>query len=271
MTLEEYNCTINLVKERHYQLELTFEQAEKVYKYEQEKNLYSNEYYFSVWEEYDYLLDNFQKILNEKQFKAFLTRHNEDIKNHEQFLIDNDKEQIKYIAYHNELLEFYNQNLFPAFFKEKFLTQTVSLSFEKAKIEFLKKEYKSFLDSQKVGFISSHYRNSRHYQPNSLQLALLRHKLNYVIPNFSLFKVKMDEPTKSVASFLLNKFQHILERHQDFFKRKEEELTFFAKSIQEKYIGELKGWHIAATETEEERKENQIMQVVLIDIEKYGC
>ena len=37
MTPEEYQWHINLVKDRHQALDLTFEQAEKVYKYEQEK------------------------------------------------------------------------------------------------------------------------------------------------------------------------------------------------------------------------------------------
>ena len=263
--------TINLVKDRHHQFKLTFEQAEKVYQYERDKDLRSTENYFSSWEEYDYMFDNFQKILNEKQLKKFLAWHKENIKRHEEFLVESDKEQVKYIDYENELLKFYEERLFPEFFKEKFLTDTVSLSLEKFKVEFLKKEYKAFLDSQKVGIISSHYRESRLYQPNTLQVALLRHRLYYIIPRFSFFKTKMDEPTKATANFLLNKFQFILERHQEFFKRKAEELSSFAKSIQEKYIGEPKGWHYVIKETDEQQRENQIMQVVLIDIEKYGC
>jgi hypothetical protein len=271
MTPEEYKWTIDLVKDRHHQFKLTFEQAEKVYQFEQEKGLHSIEHYFSTWEEYDYTLDNFQKILNEKQLKKFLAWQKENIKRHEKFLIESDKEQVKYIDYHNELLKFYEEYLFPHFFKEKFLTDTVSLSFEKSKVEFLKKEYKAFLDSQKIGIISSHYRHSKLYQPNTLKVALLRHRLYYIIPRFSFFKVKMDEPTKATANFLLDKFQFILERHQEFFKQKEEELSSFAKSIQEKYIGEPKGWHVKITETEEQKKENQIMLIILIDIEKYGC
>jgi len=271
MTPEEYKWTINLIKDRHHQFKLTFEQAEKVYQFEKDKDLYSNEHYFSAWEEYDYMLDNFQKILNEKQFEKFLTWHRDNIKRHEEFLIESDNEQVKYIDYQNELLKFYDEHLFPDFFKEKFLTQTGFLSFEKAKVEFLKKEYKAFLDSQKVGIISSHYRHSRLYQPNTLKVALLRHTLYYIIPNFAFFKTKMDEPTKVAANFLLNKFHSISDRHQDFFKQKAEKLSVFVKSIQEKYIGEPKGWHITVTEPEEQKRENQLMQVVLVDIEKYGC
>lgn len=271
MTPEEYKWTINLVRDRHHQFKLTFEQAEKVYLFEKEKDLYSNEYFFSTWEEYDYMLDNFQKILIGKQLKKFSAWLKEAIKRHEEFLIESDNEQAKFIDYQSELLKFYEGRIFPQIFKEKFLTQSVFLSFEKSKVEFLKKEYKSFLDNQKIGILSSHYRHSRLYQPNTLKVALLQHRLNYIIPRFSFFKAKMDEPTKATANFLLNKFEPILERHQNFFKQKADELAAFSKSIQDKYIGEIKGYHITITETEEQRRENQVMQVVLIDLEKYGC
>ena len=272
MTSEEYKWTINLVKDRYHQFKLSFKQAEKVYHFEQEKDLHSEEYSFSVWEEYDYMLDNFQKILNEKQLKKFLTWHGDIIKRHEDYLIENDTEQIKYIDYYNELLAFYEQHFFPDFFKKEFLAQTVSLSFEKHKVEFLRKEYKAFLDSQKIGYISSHYRHSRAFQPNKLKLTLLRHKLYYIVPHFSVFRAKMDEPTKVVADFLLNKFQYIPELHHDFFKKKEEELISFVKNTWSKYFGkDPGGWAVVGKQTEQQEKENQIMQVILMDKEKYGC
>jgi hypothetical protein len=51
MTTEDYQWHINLVKDRNYVLNLTFEQAEQVYKYEEDKRLYSEKHYFSAWEE----------------------------------------------------------------------------------------------------------------------------------------------------------------------------------------------------------------------------
>ncbi len=264
MTPEEYKWTIDLVKDSHYQFKLTFEQ---------EKDLYSEEYDFSIWEEYDYMLDNFQEILNDKQFKKFIKWHKDNIKRHEKFFIESDKEQTKYIDYHKELINFYEQKYIPDFYKEKFLIQAVSLSTKnKSKISFLKDEYKSFLESQKIGFISLHYRHNKLFKPNELKATLLRHKLSYIVPNFSFFKIKMDEPTKAIAQFLLDTFHYLPERYEDFFKRKDEELSLLAEELRTKYIGEIKGgWHITITETEQQRKENQIMQVVLMDSEKYGC
>lgn len=270
MTPEEYKWAINLVKERYYQFKLTLKQAERVFQFEQDKFLPSGEHYFSSWEEYDYMLDNFQKVLDEKQLKKFLVWQKENIKRHEEHLIERDKDQAKNIDYQNELLKFYEESLFPAFFNEKFLVKTILLSREKSKIEFLKKEYKRFLDSEKIGIISSHYRFSRLYQPNSLQAALLRHRGYYIIPSFFFFKAKMDEPTKVTANFLLDKFKFIPEEHQEFFKRQKEELNSFAKNIQQKYIGEPKGWVHTLTITDEQKKENEIMQAVLMDKEKYS-
>ena len=81
----------------------------------------------------------------------------------------------------------------------------------------------------------------------------------------------MDEPTKAVAQFLLDTFDYISQQYEEFFKRKEEELSLLAEELRTKYIGEVNGWHTTITETEQQRKENQIMQVVLMDREKYGC
>lgn len=61
MTSEEYQWHINLVKDRNHALNLTFEQAEEVYKYEQDKDIGSEKLYFSTWEEWDYELSSFKK------------------------------------------------------------------------------------------------------------------------------------------------------------------------------------------------------------------
>jgi hypothetical protein len=271
MTPEEYNWIIDLVKERHHQFKLSFEQAEQVYQFEKEKDLHSDEYLFSFWEEEDYVLDNFQKILTGKQFKKYVTWHKANIMKHEQHLIKSDEEKAKYINYYNELIDFYEQKYIPDFFKEKFLIETVTLSKYKSKVTFLKNEYKAYLENQKVAFISSHYRHKRLFMPNELKSTLLRHKLAYIIPHFSAFKAKMDEPTKATAQFLIDKFNYIPERYKDFFKTKAEEVSSIVKEIKEKYLGEVNGWHMIITETELEKKESQIMQFVLIDKEKYSC
>ena len=93
MTPEEYQWHINLVKDRHHALNLTFEQAEKVYKYEQDKDTYSEKHYFSAWEEWDYELSTFKEILNAEQFRNYETFLNESIRRYQQNLIELDNEK----------------------------------------------------------------------------------------------------------------------------------------------------------------------------------
>lgn len=54
MTPEEYQWHIKLARSRYQYLNLTYEQAEKIYKYEQERDTYSDKHFFSDWEEWDY-------------------------------------------------------------------------------------------------------------------------------------------------------------------------------------------------------------------------
>src|SRR6185312_5478736 len=102
MTPEEYEWYINLVKDRHHALDLTFEQAEKVYKYEQEKDTYSEKHFFSAWEEWDYELTTFKEILDAEQFKNYENFLKENIQRYEESLIEQDKEKDKEIAYYEE-------------------------------------------------------------------------------------------------------------------------------------------------------------------------
>lgn len=66
MTPEDYKWNINLVKDRNYALNLTFEQAEEVFKFEQSKSSYSEKFYFSTWEELDYELSTFYENIEHR-------------------------------------------------------------------------------------------------------------------------------------------------------------------------------------------------------------
>jgi hypothetical protein len=71
MTSEEYKWTINLVKERYHLLKLSFQQAEKVYEFEKEKDFSSPKYFLSAWEEYDYMFDTFHKFSMKSSLRNF--------------------------------------------------------------------------------------------------------------------------------------------------------------------------------------------------------
>ena len=219
ITPEERVWEIKLVQERHEFLKLSLEQAEMVWEFEKVKQNYSEDYHFSHWEEMDYEYDNFKTILDEKQLKIFKEWLDDNTRNYEQHLIENDSRQSNHISYHSELINFYEKKYFPELKKEEFLNVVFILSSQKLKIDYLKNEYMRVLHNEKVGAVSSHYRHHRLFSPNVLALTYLRFRLYQMMPNYRLFKSKMDLPTAATAKFLLEKYDPLLEKYADFFNR----------------------------------------------------
>lgn len=271
MTSEEYQWYVNLVRDRYQYLNLTYEQAEKVYKYEQDKDTYSDKHYFSAWEEWDYEFMTFEEILNDEQFKNYETFLKENIQRYEQSLIEQDNEKTNEISYHEELINFYETRFLPDFFKDPFLRFGL-LSNDKAKIVYIRTEYKRFLNNTKKEILTSHFRHNRTFKPNGLKASLLRHKLLYVLPDYTYFKHQMDEPTKAVAHFLKAKLRYLPDTIEELLTRKFNELRDFNDANFKKYYSDTRGWHVVVGQpTDEEEKEHRSMILLLLDEEKYGC
>src|SRR4051812_44344917 len=103
MTNEEYKWYVNLVQDRYEQLKLSFEQAEKVYKFEEEDNA-PTKHHFAFFEECDYQLASFQQILNSEQYKVFQKDIEKRIERYINSLIEGDQEQLVQLEYLKELL-----------------------------------------------------------------------------------------------------------------------------------------------------------------------
>lgn len=275
MDPEEYNWHIKLVKDRYQYLNLTFEQAEMVYTHEQNKLVYSDKHFFSNWEEWDYDLTTFRNILDKKQLQIFVAGHNENIKLYEKSLIEHDKPREIDINYNQELLDFYENNFLPDFFKKKDELTILRPLSELTKIEYLKKEYKKFLAETKKSLLTFHFRFNRSFKPNVLELELLRHKLMYIIPNYLYFKQEMDKPTKAISEYLENKFQYLIDTEEEIISEKFHELKRFNQKCFEKYYGKpsiADMYFIKAPElTSAEERTFNTMTVLLLDEEKYGC
>jgi hypothetical protein len=241
-------------------------QASKVYEFEKEKQNYSEDYQFSHWEEMDCEYDNFKTILDEKQLRIFKEWQDGNTINYEKNLIDNEARQLNYIAYHSELIYFYEKKYLPELKNERRLTAQFAMTPHKPKIDYLKNEYNRILHNEKAGAVSSHYRHHRLFSPNVLALTHLKFRLFQMIPDYRLLKSKMDLPTAATATFLLEKYGSLLEKHAGFFNRIQNELTSFINEIRSKYIGELRG-QIIITPTETEEKEQRLMSVLLMDNE----
>jgi len=271
MTTEEYKWYVNLVRDRYQYLNLTYDQAEKVYKYEQDKDTYSDKHYLSSWEEWDFELTTFREILDNEQQKNYETFHKENIQRYEQSLAEQDNKTTNEIAYLEELINFYETHLLPDFFEDHFL-QFGWLLTDRAKIEYFKAEYKRFINDTKKEILASHFRHNRAFKPNELKASLLRHKLSCIFPDYTSFKHKMDEPTKAVANYLKIKLQYLPKETEELLTRKFKELKEFSDENFKKHYGDVRGWHVVVGQlTPEEEKEHRILTVLLLDREKYGC
>jgi hypothetical protein len=266
MSSKEYQWEVKLIRDRYNRFKVTLEQAKQVYKYEGEKLAFSSKHLLSAWEELDFERTFFKDILSTKQFEIYEKEYKRLVNETRQALIEADKEAVKDLQYNQELLEYYKKKLLPAFSGISMRIINVGLREENAKCEFLKCEYKRFLNDVKFEVISSHFRHNRTYQPTYLKAALLRHELLCTWPDYSAFKQKMDEPTLSVAEFLEKRVQRLLPSVSELIKRTMKHLETFQDKLLKKHYGKQGGWHVIMEEENEEEVQNRVlMNVMLLD------
>jgi hypothetical protein len=146
------------------------------------------------------------------------------------------------------------------------------LTTDRAKIDYIRTEYKRFLNDTKKAILINHFRHNRTFKQNELKLSLLRHKLSSILPDYTSFKHQMDEPTKAVAHYLLTKLRYLPDKTEELLTRKFKELKEFNDANFKKHHGEIRGWHVVVGQlTDEEEKEHRTMTLLLLDKEKYGC
>jgi len=272
MTPEEYKWYVKSVQDRYNNLNLTYEQAEQIHKYEQEKNVHSQKHFFSAWEEWDYELTTFRQILHDDQLKLYEDWHLQAIKQYEQNLVELDNQPSQDFAYHDALMNFYETAFLPDFFKDAFFLHFLALHADKPKVDYLKSEYRIFLNNTKKEILTSHFRHNRTFKPNELKVSLLHHKLSCILPDIFLFNHQMDEPTKAVANYIKLKFRSLPDETEKLLTTKFGELKVFSDANFKRHFGELKGWHVVNRNfTPEEEKEHRIMTLLLLDKDKYGC
>ncbi|PZR30005.1 MAG: hypothetical protein DI535_00445 [Citrobacter freundii] len=270
MTPEAYNWYINLVKDRYHQLDLSFEQAEKIYHYQEEKDIYSDKHFFSVWEEWDYERTVFREILNDDQFEKYDKVLQHQIKRYEQSLAAEDVERTNEILYHEEMINFYEQDFLPELFKDPFIRYGWSV-LEKNKVDYLRNEYQRFLRNLKKELLTNHFRQNRTFKPTEFKLSLLRHKLHTLFPDYQYFKNQMDEPTRTIADYLKTKARNLPDETEKLLAKKFNELREFNDRNFKKHYGDKRseGWHVEFVQfTPEEERENRSMTLLLLDREK---
>ncbi len=266
---EDINWEIEHLRKRFdlEQLDITYEQAEKIY--EQEKSIGSIVHSFSVWEKLDYQLSYLQGVLDANQLQQFINQEKESIKGFEQSLIKQDQDYLNRLEVAEAQLAYYSEKLLPAIFSN-YTFILPSFDSIKSKITYLKASYQNYLDSRKKEIYISHFRNSRNFQPNTLKLALIHHQLACLFPAYNLFKEHMDEPTKAVKNYLVEKLWPYSCSIDEKLKTVLQELRDFSNETAREEIGERRGWHSALQQSEKQEQESRLMYLVLLDKDKYG-
>ncbi len=269
MTDEEYQWNLKSVQDQNSNLNLTIEQAKLIHDYEKDTDELSAKSFLSQWEKWDYELFIFTKILDSDQLAIYAEAVKADIENYKHSLIKQDSDSIQEIERNKEMIKYYEEKFLPELYKEPMLFTFGWLSSEMQKIQFLRAEYKVYLNHSKEEILLDHFRHYRTYMPYGLEASLLRHKLSHLWPNYSSFKESMDQPTKAVAEYLNQKLKYFGDQHEDFIKSHLRSLMAFKEATLKKHHGDPTGWHTVVRKLiVEDEKENTIMSVLLHDRNK---
>lgn len=269
MIPEERQWEINLVQQRYAAYNLSYEQAEQVFRYEQDKSAHSEEHFFSTWEELDFELATFKELLTGEALALFLSHHQAQVEEIERQMReeDNSERQFMQLEYAGEILKYYKEVFVPSLWKNEDISTFRAYMFtDRAKVTYLKAEYKRYLEASKKGILVSAYRHNKTLRPNQLKQLLLIHSRAYIWPAYETFYQKTDVPTKSLADFLSKKLARRTAHLDEFIKHSIAESNLVFKELCKQYFGDPRGWHVvSATLPEEEEIGNFRMNLLLLD------
>jgi hypothetical protein len=201
---------------------------------------------YSFWEEMDRDWDRWKAILKPDQFKVWMGEHKKQIKQHEKELIEKNKSDEKEVRFYQAYLGWLKKTFLPGLHKTAWIETIYVRIREKDKVNFLRGEFQTYRQRLMNNAIIRHYRYSRLFQPNTLQLLALRHEEGILIPNYPAFIEQADEGIKAVGKLFL-------ERNKPFFSRNVHIVDQFKtireyhKVLREKFFGDETregGWHV---------------------------
>lgn len=229
---------LEAIKNSYSYLNLSNDQALMVEIHENDKSIFSDKHYFSVWEEFDFDLTVFSRILGSEQLEIFRNQQNTSRKRYGEELSESDKVSNPELRYYQKLCSYLLKEFIP-YFSEHGNGYRFGVSLKNAsKIDYLKREYEGYLNNERKRLLSEHFRFCRGFKPNELENQLLKQKINYLLPNYKYFKNYMDGPTREIAIFIENTFYHVLNDEQEIIENKFEELKNFSVLSYRKYFGD---------------------------------
>jgi len=258
-------------------LDLTPEQAQIIAGSDKRLRPFSPGSNFSEWENWDWEFYVFSGVLNPEQLKRYVYKRGQKIKEHEQRLVEDDNSDLISRGIQKALAEInYLETDFLPAVEKKFRNHYSIEDPKQTKYNYLKAEFKSYLDEKHRQIVSNHFGYSRVFQPNTLKKELLTHKIEAMYPQFPAFEKKMDDITKSVVEFL--KYPPgLFERGKKEMSAILENLGAFRQKAWEEEIKWIKEARILSftrniedTRSEEDRNKELYFSLLLIDKDYYG-
>jgi hypothetical protein len=256
---------IESVKIRFDKLKLSDDQAENILLFEAEQSGLPPGNYLYPWEQDDYELDVFERILDKKQMQEWLKTKSHEITQRIDHYNKINEERKQFILVQEKSNEWLDNHLRSTAFKNEFLNYRVILGDSKVKIEFLTAEYQLALKVHKTAIIKRHYREYKRYAPAILQLEMLKHAADAIFPSYSLFSDYADTETIAIADTLIGKYSFIAERHQKYFDSAKNEFANYYKKIKKKHVVEKKGgWYYNINTSAENQLKEKVFPILLI-------
>ena len=266
---DENNWHLEMVQLRYQSYNLSLEQAEAVYRFERERDSYSEKHFFSQWEEWDYEMATFREILKDEQLALYLSNHEAEVKAYEKQLIEQDdiEMQVKQLNYQTRIHAYYRDELIPGLRKSEELRRYVFIVGlgEKNKLNYLKEEFRKYLPGVRTQILISHFRHNRTFRPNELKHALLRHSINDLWPDYEPFYHSMDTPTKAVADYLEHKVARYFMDIKKLLEQNIKDRQRFMESLSKEFFSNMGGWHVYKEITPEEELKTFSMSLLLLD------
>lgn len=272
MSPEEFDWHLKLIQERYARSTLSQKQAEKVWEFENPPFIIPQKHYFSSWEELDYELYVFKKILTQKQFSLYKKDHEIRVRNLEKSYKKGDANYVKQVEYQQAFLEYSRTHFWPDLYNDYFLFRSSEFQWYHLEINYLKAAYKNYLQNLRIELLSQHFREFRQTQPTLLALTMLRYESYHLWPDFFSLEPTLNEPGKSAANYLIQKKIRFPDETENLIAKKIADLQKFTAAQNKKYFKDQGGWMITIGENwdEFEKRKQIIMPLLLADKNEYG-
>lgn len=270
MHSDDHKWNINIIKDHYSFLELTDEQAAQVFLFETNNGPHQGKTFFTDWEQWDYEFHFFSQILDKSQISKFIQKQKKRIRWHEKGLKEQlEEDSLKRMDYTTEIITYYEQQLLPGIF-----SSAIHLGFgpsyhEHSKVDFLKAEYKKFLQESRRELLINHFKYYRTHCPITLKATLLNHKIAYLWPDYRSFKYSADEPTKATAAFLETQLIYLPKEADEFLQTKLKDASAFFEDLGKRYYPDFPVYTYGESSPKEEMQE-RLMTLILLDKDQYG-